>query len=346
LIRLSSPINDVPLLRVASDSQLDNGTFTIAGWGTTVEGGDQQRFLLKATVPFVDDAQCGNAYSTFVPSDMICAGDLANGGVDTCQGDSGGPMFRRDGFGEWIEVGITSWGAGCARPGKPGVYTQVSNFASSICQAADSLGSQCPATFANLAATSGAKPVAGDFGLGANTDIALTGAAAFDGIPTALSDGAGNFSTKRGVNVDFAGWASVPGVHVLTGDFNHDGRTDIALLPPPNTPWWFTIPVAFSNGDGTFTLSNAPESTFAGWAAPTVVPVPDVRGLTQSSATTALSNAGLIIGTISTTPVNESIDGGNVVYETLASGVTAPGLPVPLGTVVNLTIGVWNGNHL
>jgi hypothetical protein len=265
LIRLSSPINDVPLLKVASDSSLDNGTFTITGWGAAVEGGGQQQFLLKANVPFVDDAQCGNAYSTFVPSDMICAGDLTNGGVDTCQGDSGGPMFRRDALGEWIQVGITSWGAGCARPGKPGIYTQVSTFASSICQAANSLGSRCPATFAGLAAASGAKAVAGDFGLGANTDIALVGAAAFDGIPTALSDGAGNFSTKLGVSVDFAGWASVPGVHVLTGDYNHDGRTDIALLPPPNTPWWFTIPVAFSNGDGTFRVTNADSSGFAGW---------------------------------------------------------------------------------
>jgi secreted trypsin-like serine protease len=59
--------------------------------------------------------------------------------VDTCQGDSGGPMFRRDDAGEWVQVGIVSWGLGCARPENPGVYTQTSTFAAEIAAAAASL---------------------------------------------------------------------------------------------------------------------------------------------------------------------------------------------------------------
>ncbi|GAA2817686.1 serine protease [Kitasatospora paracochleata] len=138
LIKLAKPFN-LPTLPIATNGNYDKGNFTIAGWGDDGSG-DQQRYLLKATVPFVDDATCEKAYpGSLVPSDEICAGYLKTGGVDTCQGDSGGPMFRKDGSGHWIEVGIVSWGQGCALPGYPGVYSQVSHFAADIARAANSL---------------------------------------------------------------------------------------------------------------------------------------------------------------------------------------------------------------
>ena len=52
---------------------------------------------------------------------MLCAG-VPEGGKDTCSGDSGGPIFTQDG----VQVGVVSWGFGCARPGLPGVYARVS----------------------------------------------------------------------------------------------------------------------------------------------------------------------------------------------------------------------------
>jgi hypothetical protein len=57
-----------------------------------------------------------------------------------------------------------------------------------------------------------------------------------------------------------------PGGRVVTGDFNGDRRTDIALLPGPHTPWWTTLPVAPSTGTGDFTVVNKPIGDFAGWA--------------------------------------------------------------------------------
>lgn len=139
LIKLNSPITNQALLPIATTTAYDSGTFDVAGWGAATEGGGQQRYLLKAQVPFISDSQCQSAYSELVPNEEICAGNWSSGGVDTCQGDSGGPMFRRDNNNAWIQVGIVSWGYGCARPENPGVYSQVSTFASAIASAAASL---------------------------------------------------------------------------------------------------------------------------------------------------------------------------------------------------------------
>ena len=142
LIRLASPVTTLATLPIATTTAYDSGTFTISGWGAASEGGAQQRYLLKATVPFVSDATCNSAAmynGEVIATDEICAGYTA-GGVDTCQGDSGGPMFRLDANNAWVQVGIVSWGDGCARPNKPGVYSQVSYFSAAIKSAAASLG--------------------------------------------------------------------------------------------------------------------------------------------------------------------------------------------------------------
>ena len=97
---------------------------TIVGWGVTSEGGSQPDRLQEAQVPITTDAYCSGAYDDFDATTMVCAG-FPQGGVDTCQGDSGGPMFGRDAADALKVVGATSFGEGCARPGKPGVYARV-----------------------------------------------------------------------------------------------------------------------------------------------------------------------------------------------------------------------------
>jgi trypsin len=99
---------------------------TIVGWGVTEEGGDLPDRLQAARVPVTTDEYCAGAYSDFDPRTMVCAG-FPQGGVDTCQGDSGGPMFGKTSAGALRVVGTTSFGEGCARPGKPGVYGRVAD---------------------------------------------------------------------------------------------------------------------------------------------------------------------------------------------------------------------------
>ena len=131
LLKLSKASTKAPV-KVAGSADRNiwsAGTLeTIAGWGVTEEGGDTPAVLQEGQVPITTDAYCGGAYSNFDPQTMVCAG-FPQGGVDTCQGDSGGPMFGVSGAGGLRVVGSTSFGEGCARPGKPGVYARVADAA-------------------------------------------------------------------------------------------------------------------------------------------------------------------------------------------------------------------------
>lgn len=131
LLLLSSPVANSKLLPAATDSQMStlnaDSSLTIMGWGVTVETAEEpSEQLREAVVPFVTKADCTSAYGDKITNNMFCAG-YELGGVDTCLGDSGGPVIASFNGSE-RQVGIVSWGNGCAQPGFPGVYTKVSNY--------------------------------------------------------------------------------------------------------------------------------------------------------------------------------------------------------------------------
>uniref|UniRef100_UPI00398E4B37 transmembrane protease serine 9 n=1 Tax=Pristiophorus japonicus TaxID=55135 RepID=UPI00398E4B37 len=101
---------------------------TITGWGALSEHNASLPITLqKATVQIVNQSECTKLYSDPVTPQMICAGYI-NGQVDSCQGDSGGPMVCEESPGKWFLAGIVSWGEGCGRPNKPGIYTRVTTI--------------------------------------------------------------------------------------------------------------------------------------------------------------------------------------------------------------------------
>jgi hypothetical protein len=116
--------------------------------------------------------------------------------------------------------------------------------------------------FATLA-VSDASPMVGDFDGDGRTDIALVGGAGWQSVPVAFSNGDGSFDVRNREIGDFGIWAQDPRHARLAGDFDGDGRTDIALT---GAEGWESLPVAFSNGDGTFRVRNEPIAGFAGWA--------------------------------------------------------------------------------
>lgn len=101
----------------------DNTKCWITGWGRLSSGGGTPDKLQQASVPIAGRDRCDKAYPRRIHDSMICAG-LDQGGIDSCQGDSGGPMVCENG-GRYYLQGVTSWGYGCASPGKFGVYAKV-----------------------------------------------------------------------------------------------------------------------------------------------------------------------------------------------------------------------------
>jgi trypsin len=116
-----------PLAKLISNEQAAGivaaAMTTVAGWGTTREGGRPSDVLMKVDVPVIANDVC-KTYPRYnnVSDGMICAG-YAEGGKDSCQGDSGGPLYMKVND-EWLHIGLTSWGIGCARANAPGVYTR------------------------------------------------------------------------------------------------------------------------------------------------------------------------------------------------------------------------------
>uniref|UniRef100_A0A8C1WEW5 Transmembrane protease serine 4-like n=1 Tax=Cyprinus carpio TaxID=7962 RepID=A0A8C1WEW5_CYPCA len=99
----------------------------VTGWGLLKEKGELPSVLQKASVPLINRSECSkpSIYGSAITPRMLCAGFL-KGNIDACQGDSGGPLVYLSS--RWQLMGIVSWGVGCAREGKPGVYTDVSQL--------------------------------------------------------------------------------------------------------------------------------------------------------------------------------------------------------------------------
>ena len=123
LIRLKEPSKITPVSLIsASDNVPPGSKTTVMGWGVT-ELNEPSEILLEVEVDIVSNDDCNSSYSGGITNDMVCA---ASPGKDSCQGDSGGPLFKKGENATTDEqVGIVSWGFGCADPSFPGVYSSI-----------------------------------------------------------------------------------------------------------------------------------------------------------------------------------------------------------------------------
>ncbi|MCF2857183.1 trypsin-like serine protease [Pseudoalteromonas sp. SMS1] len=132
VLELDRPVENITPIKLANqeirNSLVAGDNLKVMGWGRLSSGGEAPDKLQEVDVPYVTNEVCNSAeyYDGSISDKMICAG-FTEGGKDSCQGDSGGPLIVQKND-EWFQVGVVSWGEGCALPNRPGVYADVESL--------------------------------------------------------------------------------------------------------------------------------------------------------------------------------------------------------------------------
>ena len=131
----SANINTFVKLNTDAATPKVGAPVTVMGWGDidpTDDGKELSDVLMEVEVNAITNDECDasdgkfGSYKDSITSDMLCARE-EGGGEDSCQGDSGGPLIVKGAnASEDIQVGVVSWGIGCASKDYPGVYSRVS----------------------------------------------------------------------------------------------------------------------------------------------------------------------------------------------------------------------------
>ncbi|XP_037778104.1 transmembrane protease serine 6-like [Penaeus monodon] len=124
LLKVEEPFSSPPLC--LSLFIPEGVSASVVGWGKTSPEGPHSEVLRQTDVTILPGSRCRSVYRQFFRKGMVCAGSEGLG-QDACQGDSGGPLMVFMG-GAWVQVGVVSFGYGCARPEYPGVYTSIPEY--------------------------------------------------------------------------------------------------------------------------------------------------------------------------------------------------------------------------
>jgi|GEM_PF-1443977 len=127
LLKLRTPSSQTPVTLVTGNEGDFTGSLArVIGWGNrSTTDFDYPDVLHEVAVPVVSNTVCNSAYGN-ITNAMLCAG-VAEGGIDSCQGDSGGPLVVLNNN-SWTQIGVVSWGQGCALPDYYGVYARLTEL--------------------------------------------------------------------------------------------------------------------------------------------------------------------------------------------------------------------------
>jgi len=128
---------DVEIVQLSPYVISEGTNVTVMGWGDTHKDEDIKELateLMEVEVTVVTNQECEQSksddigfeydYKDQITGNMMCAENVEV--KDSCQGDSGGPLVIRSSYGD-MQVGVVSWGVGCAHNDFPGVYARISS---------------------------------------------------------------------------------------------------------------------------------------------------------------------------------------------------------------------------
>ncbi|KAL7533472.1 hypothetical protein ACHAXR_005256, partial [Thalassiosira sp. AJA248-18] len=138
ILILDRYITGVKLVEVSPNFSREDVAVTVMGWGDTNPASNYQSLankLKEIDVLTMSNDECSRSsgiiggqsifgyqfggsqtsYAGLISENMLCARD---NGEDSCQGDSGGPMVIKGDTVDY-QVGVVSWGMGCAHPEFP-----------------------------------------------------------------------------------------------------------------------------------------------------------------------------------------------------------------------------------
>jgi len=127
ILRLAKPVSFTKKVRPAClpddlTSTYEGTVATVTGWGHLRKNGSSPDVLQEVDVKVMTNAKCESDHSKGdITKNMLCA---SAPGKDSCQGDSGGPLIAPEN-GRKTLIGIVSWGRGCAKRRRPGVFARV-----------------------------------------------------------------------------------------------------------------------------------------------------------------------------------------------------------------------------
>jgi trypsin len=128
-IQFPSLANSATERELFGSSADDPRDVIVIGWGKNAFSrfGKLSNYLHWTSVQLVRRTDCNSpkSYAGRIDQNVYCAG---REDIDSCQGDSGGPLLATDRNLNFVIVGVVSWGEGCGKSNKPGVYTRVPVF--------------------------------------------------------------------------------------------------------------------------------------------------------------------------------------------------------------------------